>query len=105
MTADGNDVVVRLKRPATDFPTIVAGADVRRRSRRRSIRDRSGLDAGRAFVGSGGYVLSAPRPTRRPRLEANDHYWAGRPPIATVELVHDIGGRSSVAAFEDGDVD
>jgi oligopeptide transport system substrate-binding protein len=38
-------------------------------------------------------------------LTANDHYWAGRPAIGTVQLIHDIGGRSSVAAFEAGDLD
>ena len=30
-------------------------------------------------------------------LTANDHYWAGPPAIPTIQLVHDIGGRSPVA--------
>ncbi|HLO35312.1 MAG TPA: ABC transporter substrate-binding protein, partial [Candidatus Deferrimicrobium sp.] len=62
------------------------------------------LAPGDGFVGSGGYVLTASTDTKT-TLTANDHYWAGRPAIRTVELVHDIGGRSSVAAFEAGDID
>jgi oligopeptide transport system substrate-binding protein len=103
LAVEGADVVVHLVRPATDFPTIVAsptfaivppGID-------------SGADAlapGPGFVASGGYTLSADTPTMT-TLAANDHYWAGRPPIATIQLIHDIGGRSSVAAFEAGDLD
>ena len=106
IAADGNDVVVHLNRPATDFPTIVAGPTF-------SIvppgLDPTGagspdIQPGSAFVGSGGYVLTAATP-QKTTLTANAHYWAGTPAITTVELVHDIGGRSAVAAFEDGDVD
>jgi oligopeptide transport system substrate-binding protein len=106
LAADGSDVVASLTRPATDFPTIVAGPTF--------AVVPSGLDAGgtgsaniqpgAGFVGSGGYLLSAATPEKT-TLTANEHYWAGLPSIRTVELVHDIGGRSSVAAFEDGDVD
>jgi oligopeptide transport system substrate-binding protein len=100
---EGNDVVASLGRPATDFPTIVAGPTF-------AIvppsldRGPAALAPGKGFVGSGGYVLTAETDTAS-TLTANDHYWAGRPAIGTVELVHDIGGRSSVAAFEAGDVD
>ena len=38
-------------------------------------------------------------------LTANDRYWGGRPAIGTIQLIHDIGGRSPVAAFEAGDLD
>ena len=102
LTATGSDVVVRLTRPATDFVAIVASPTF-------AIVP-PGIDAGPAaltpagFVGSGAYVLSADTGTTT-TLTANDHYWAGPPPIRTVELVHDIGGRSPVAAFETGDVD
>ncbi len=103
LAADGNDVVVHLTRPATDFPTIIAsptfavvppGIDA----------SATTLDPGPGFVASGGYILSADSPATT-TLTANDRYWAGRPAIGTIELVHDIGGRSSVAAFEAGDVD
>jgi len=101
LTANGQDVEVRLTRPATDFVAIVASPTF-------AIVP-SGIDAGPAaltpsgFVGSGAYVLSAANDTTT-TLTANDHYWAGTPSIKTVELV-DIGGRSPVAAFEAGDVD
>jgi len=103
LSASGNDVVVRLVRPATDFPTIVAsptfgivppGIDA----------TPSSLEPGKGFVGSGGYLLTKSDETST-TLAANDHYWAGRPAIGTVDLVHDIGGRGAVTAFEDGDVD
>jgi oligopeptide transport system substrate-binding protein len=103
LAADGDDVVVRLNRPATDFPTIVSGPTF-------SIVPASidagpqSLQPGDSFVASGAYVLSAAT-DKKTTLKANDHYWAGRPAIGTIELVHDIGGRSPVTAFEDGDID
>jgi ABC-type transport system substrate-binding protein len=103
LVASGGDVVVHLTRPATDFPTIVSGPTF-------SIvppgidGDTAALAPGASFVGSGSYVLTAETDTKS-TLTANDHYWAGRPSIGTVELVHDIAGRSSVAAFEAGDID
>ena len=103
LAVDGADVVVKLNRPATDFPTIVSGPTF--------AVVPPGIDSGpqalapgHAFVGSGGYVLAASTP-QKTTLKANAHYWAGRPSIGTVELVHDIGGKSSVTAFEAGDVD
>jgi oligopeptide transport system substrate-binding protein len=101
LTANGQDVEVRLTRPATDFVAIVASPTF-------AIVP-PGIDAGptaltpSGFIGSGAYVLSAATDTTT-TLTANDHYWAGAPSITTVELV-DIGGRSPVAAFEAGDVD
>ena len=56
------------------------------------------------FVGSGAYTLQSTDDTKTV-IAANDHYWAGKPAIPTIQLVHDIGGRSPVQAFEDGDVD
>ena len=103
LAVDGADVVASLSRPATDFPTIVASPTF-------AIVPASidagptALDAGPTFVGSGGYVLTS-ETAALTTLTANDHYWAGRPAIGTVELVNDIGGRSSVAAFEAGDLD
>jgi oligopeptide transport system substrate-binding protein len=103
LTANGRDVTVRLDRPARDFPTIVAsptfgivppGIDA----------SPSAIEPGRGFVASGGYTVAA-SDAGTTTLAANDHYWAGKPAIETVKLVHDIGGRSSVAAFEAGDLD
>jgi oligopeptide transport system substrate-binding protein len=103
LSAEGSDVVVRLTRPATDFPTIVSsptfaivppGIDA----------TPSSAEPGTGFVASGGYVLRDESATRA-TLVANPHYWAGQPSIDTVELIHDIGGKSSVDAFDNGDID
>ena len=103
LTAHGQGVVVRLTRPASDFPTIVAsptfavvppGIDA----------SPSSLDPGSHFVASGGYTVAS-SDTGTTTLAANAHYWAGKPAIVTVKLVRDIGGRSSVDAFEAGDLD
>jgi oligopeptide transport system substrate-binding protein len=103
LSADGSDVVVHMTRPASDFPTIVSSPTFGVVPKRLDDGP-SALAPGQGFVGSGGYVLSAATETST-TLKANDRYWAGRPAIGTVELVHDIGGRSSVTAFEDGDLD
>ena len=100
LTADGLDVEVRLVRPATDFVSIVASPTFAvlppgSRGPERPVRPASSV-AG---------PTSSRRRRRSSTLVANDHYWAGPPPIKTVELVHDIAGRSPVSAFEDGDLD
>lgn len=103
LAVEGETVVVRLNRPATDFPTIVAGPTFAVVPA--ALDDGpAALEPGKAFVASGGYTLSAATDTKT-TLTANERYWAGRPAITTVELLHDIGGRSAVTAFEDGDVD
>jgi oligopeptide transport system substrate-binding protein len=103
LAAEGSDVVVRLTRPATDFPTIVAGPTF-------AVVPASLGAAGTPTapadvkVGSGGYVVGSAT-EERTTLTANERYWAGPPAVSSIELVHDIGGRSSVAAFEEGDID
>jgi oligopeptide transport system substrate-binding protein len=102
LSASGQDVEVRLTRPATDFVAVVASPTF--------AVVPPGIDSGPAvltpagFIGSGAYVLSAETDTST-TITANARYWAGPPPIKTIELLHDIGGRSPVAAFEAGDVD
>src|SRR5436190_23672948 len=79
LVAQGNDVVVHLNRPATDFPTIVSGPTF-------SVvppgidNGPAALAPGASFVASGGYILSA-ETDMKSTLMANDHYWAGRPAI------------------------
>jgi oligopeptide transport system substrate-binding protein len=102
LKANGLDVDVRLTRPATDFVSIVASPTFAVLPPRVGDDPAALLPAG--FVGSGAYVLKSVT-DEKSTLVANEHYWAGPPPIATVELIHDIGGRSPVAAFEDGDLD
>ena len=101
--ADGLDVTVDLTRPAADFVNVVAGPSF-------SIVP-PGIDDGPAlltpgtsFVASGGYTISAAAPDST-SLRANPRYWAGQPPTTEIELIHDLGGRSAVAAYEEGDID
>jgi ABC-type transport system substrate-binding protein len=101
LRANGNDIEVRLVRPAADFVAIVAGPTF-------AIVP-PGFNGNRpidpsSFVGSGAYAISGSTPTEL-TLTANGHYWAGPPAIRTVRLIGDIGGRGSVAAFEAGDLD
>jgi len=102
LTANGLDVEVRLNRPATDFVSIVASPTFAVLPPGVGVNEAALTPAG--FVGSGAYILKADTPAKT-TLEASDQYWAGTPAIKTIELLHDIGGRSPVAAFEDGDVD
>lgn len=104
--ADGRDVIVDLDRPGADFPSIVASPTF-------GIVPRSvwkdGADVDQAAIRgdlatSGAYTVKDFGATEV-TLAANEHYWAGRPAIGTVHVVEDIGGRSPVAAFEDGDLD
>ena len=96
-------VTVHLVRPAADFPTIIAsptfavvppGID----------EDPGVIAPGPDFVASGGYRLTDLGPTAM-RLEANERYWAGTPALTTIDAVTDLGGRSAVEAFEDGELD
>ncbi|HET9458085.1 MAG TPA: peptide ABC transporter substrate-binding protein [Candidatus Limnocylindrales bacterium] len=102
LTADGLDLEVRLVRPATDFVSIVASPTFAVVPAAIDD-DPTGLLPG-SFVGSGAYVLRAADGATT-TLSANERYWAGPPAIPTIEMVHDIGGRSPVAAFEEGDLD
>jgi oligopeptide transport system substrate-binding protein len=96
---DDRQVEVRLDRPVGDFPAIVAGATF-------GVvpPDFDGEADAVGGAASGGYVLVT-RAGDSLRLEANERYWAGRPTIATIELITDLGGASAVEAFEDGEVD
>ncbi|HET9344153.1 MAG TPA: peptide ABC transporter substrate-binding protein [Candidatus Limnocylindrales bacterium] len=102
LSADGLDVEVRLTRPAADFVSVVASPTF-------AVvppgvgEDPTALEPS-GFVGSGAYVLQTVT-DEQTTIVASDHYWAGRPAIPTIELVHDIGGRSPVQAFEEDDVD
>jgi oligopeptide transport system substrate-binding protein len=102
LKADGLDVEVRLTRPATDFPSIIAGPTFAVLPP--DFPEAPAVVEPSTFVGSGAYNLQTVTDTQT-TLVANDRYWAGPPTIRTIELLHDIGGRSPVQAFEDGDVD
>jgi oligopeptide transport system substrate-binding protein len=102
LTANGLDVEVRLQHPATDFPSVVASPTFAVVPP--GLDDDPGALTPEGFVGSGAYVLKA-LAADKTTLAASDAYWAGSPAIKTIEILHDIGGRSPVAAFEAGDVD
>ncbi len=101
LRANGDQVEVDLVRPAGDFPSVVASPTFAVVPD--GIDEPGAFDAD-GFVGSGGYVLAGETATGM-TLERNDHYWAGPAPIKTVHLIGDLGGRSTVAAFEEGDLD
>ena len=102
LSAKGLDVTVELERPGADFPAIVS-APIFAIVPPAAWRD--GQDVfGPGQVVSGGYAVAAAT-SDEITLERNDRYWAGPPPIPTVRLVLDIGGRSAIAAFEAGDID
>jgi ABC-type transport system substrate-binding protein len=99
--AAGETVEVDLVRAAADFPSVVACTTFA------VVPEDLPADfvgAARDFVGSGGYVLDGIEADRLV-LRANERYWAGRPAIGTIQLVNDLGGRSTVAAYEAGDLD
>jgi oligopeptide transport system substrate-binding protein len=102
LRAKGSDLEVDLERPGADFPAIVSSPlfAIVPPTAWRDQQD----DFGVGSVVSGGYSVAAAAPSEI-TLQRNDRYWAGPPAIPTVSLVLDIGGRSPVAAFLDGDVD
>jgi ABC-type transport system substrate-binding protein len=63
-----------------------------------------GPAAGRPFAASGAYVPTAAE-TGEIRLQANEHWWAGRPWLDEISVLTDFGGRSEVDVFEDDAVD
>jgi oligopeptide transport system substrate-binding protein len=96
------EVTVTLARPASDFADVVSGPSFGIVA---PDADEAGAFAPRAdFVGSGGYRATEASGTGL-TLRANDRYWAGRPAVDTIELIGDLGGRSEVEVFEDGDLD
>jgi len=96
----GNDVEVRLDRPA-DIASIVSGPSF---GVVPASLDPTGVLGGDSFVGSGGYTIDGLDPSGL-ILAANERYWAGTPAVPSVRLVYDIGGRSPVEAFADGELD
>jgi ABC-type oligopeptide transport system substrate-binding subunit len=99
---EANDVIVDLVRPAADFPTIVSSPTFAIVPP--GIDGPGALQPDDDFVASGGYQLVDAAPTSL-TLRANPRYWAGEPAIGTVTVVTDLGGRSAVEAFEDGEID
>jgi len=99
-----NSVDVRLRRSAPWFVAATASPDL--------AVVPPGFDPSRGLapfigggvIGSGAFVLTANDPERL-TLAANEHYWAGTPPIATVSIVADPGPRGLIGGFRDGTLD
>lgn len=97
--ADGDQVIVDLRRAATYFLSVTASPSL-------AVYPHSefGRSPQLPLVVSGAYIPSAPE-AGVIRLDGNTRYWAGTPPLEVVELVTDFGGRSGVVLFEEGTVD
>ena len=101
--ADGRTLSVDLVRPASFFPTVAAvpSLAVVPESIEQLLQ---GPRADVPFAASGPYVPQESEPGEL-ELRANEAYWAGPPPVASIGVVTDIGGRSEVDIFEDEAVD
>ncbi len=88
--------------PASDFPAVVSSPTLAVAPAKAATQ--SWIFTVSSFIGSGGYVLSADNETET-TLKANPYYWAGPPAIATVHVLHSIGGKSPVTEFENGNLD
>ncbi len=95
-------VIVDLARPASDFPTIVAGTTFGIVPP--GIDDPDALRPGDGFVASGGYRLTSTDDADMV-LVANPHYWAGEPALGSITVLTDLAGESPVERFERGDLD
>jgi len=98
--ADGDAVIVDLRRPATYFLAVTASPSL-------AVVPPSmfgQLDTRPPTVVSGAYLPTTAEPGRI-HLSANASYWAGAAPLDEIELLTDFGGRSGVDLFSSGEVD
>jgi oligopeptide transport system substrate-binding protein len=102
--AAGDEVVVEFRRPASYFPSVAASPTLAVVPPDLGDRAASARLPDEELVVSGAYV-----PVRQGDgailLEANPRYWDGPPPIGSVSLLTDTGGRSPVEVFQSGDAD
>ncbi len=100
--ADGDQVVVDLRRPATYFLSVTASPSMAVVPP--SMYGQLDTAPPANIVVSGAYVPSIPDADVI-RLTGNTRYWAGTPPLDVVELVTDFGDGSRLQAFQDGAID
>ncbi|MDQ3870340.1 MAG: peptide ABC transporter substrate-binding protein, partial [Chloroflexota bacterium] len=103
LRAEGDRVVVDLRRPASYFVSVTASPSLAVVPADTG----SGIatkELPRGLVASGAYRPTAQTKTTI-RLEANPHYWAGQPPLRRIEVVTDLEGRSPVDVFAAEDLD
>lgn len=103
LRAEGDLVIVEFQRPASYFLSVTASPSLA------VVPSDAGDAADGPDMPSDLVVSGAYRPTAQSEntitLDANPSYWAGSPPLDRIEIVTDLGGKSPVEAFEDGDVD
>ena len=103
LRSEDDRVVVEFRRPAAYFVAVAASPSLAVLPQA-SVHGRESPQLPQDLVVSGAY-----RPTSQTdstiRLEANPRYWAGEPPMATIELLTDTAGESAVALFEAGRLD
>jgi oligopeptide transport system substrate-binding protein len=103
IVANGNTLSVEFERPASYFPAVAAVPSLV--AVPKEIEDVvRGPTEGQAFAASGPYVPLS-QTLAEVRLRANDAYWAGPPPIESITVLTDDGGRSNIDIFEDEAVD
>ena len=101
--AEGDTVVVDFTRPAAYFPSAAASPSLAV-APPAAIAAFNGAILPTDLVVSGAYLPTSQTDSVI-RLEANGRYWAGPPPLKTIEIVSDLGGLSMVEAFEAGQID
>lgn len=98
--ADGDRVVVELRRPAAYFLSVTASPSL-------AVVPPSMLNqisSTPPTVVSGAYVPTTPSDGLI-HLAANPQYWAGQAPLTNIDLVTDFGGTSGAQLFDQGQLD
>jgi oligopeptide transport system substrate-binding protein len=101
LRADGDNVVVKLRRPASFFVAVTGSPALgvvppgERTATAGSAPPRVVSGAYIPSLGANGVI----------RFDANPNYWAGPPPLATIEQLTDLAGGSPVEAFEADQLD
>lgn len=102
LRADGDQVVVSLRRPATYFISVTASPSLAVVPP--SQFGRLDGDPPSDIVVSGAYVPSLTDPGVI-HLNGNPNYWAGLPPLDSVDMVTDFGGESGIDAYDSHTID
>jgi oligopeptide transport system substrate-binding protein len=98
--AQGDRIVVDLRRPATYFLAVTASPSLAVVPP--SMANQISFNP--PTVVSGAYVPTTPDDSTI-HLAANSAYWAGTPEISSIDLVTDFGGTSGAQLFDQGQLD
>ncbi len=103
LAADGRTLRIEFEQPAAFFPAVAAVPTLAVVPR--AIESTATGPADGVEIAASGPYVPVDQGDGEIRLQGNDAYWAGPPPIDRVTVVTDDGGRSNVDVFEDGAVD